>query len=189
MADAQIDDVLRFWFEGDQRRWFMRDPAFDAEVRDRFAALHAQATAGTLDAWAVTPRGALALVILLDQLSRNLYRDDPRAFANDGRALAIAHQQIKTGAANELAPLERMFLLMPFQHSEDLTIQREGIAEFQKLVAAAPGNGMLAAALDYAKQHAAVIERFGRFPHRNRVLGRASTPDEVEFLTQPGSSF
>lgn len=188
MADARIDELLRSWFDGDRRRWFTHDPAFDTDLRDRFGTLHAQATAGALDSWAAMPRGALALVLLLDQLSRNLYRDDPRAFANDGRALAIAHAQIKSSAASEFAPIERMFLLMPFQHSEDLAIQRDGIAEFEKLAADAPGDAMLAAALDFAKRHAAVIERFGRFPHRNRVLGRTSTAEELAYLEQ-GSWF
>ena len=191
-----IDDVLAFWFgtdpevsEATMRRWFMRDDAFDAQVRDKFAELHQQAAAGKLHDWFGTARGELALVIVLDQFSRNLYRDDPRAFVQDGRALAIARELWFSGRAQALTPIQRMFVLLPFQHSEDLAIQREGVAEYEKL-AAEPGTPqMVRSALDFAKRHLDIIERFGRFPHRNAVLGRESTPEERAFLEQPGSRF
>jgi uncharacterized protein (DUF924 family) len=190
------DEVLTFWFgteaqptDATMRRWFMRDVAFDAQIRDRFGALHARAAAGGLQDWLGTARGELALLIVLDQFSRNLYRDDPRAFANDGRALAIANDLWFSGRARELPPLQRMFVLMPFQHSEDVSIQRAGVAEYEKLAAEPGAPAMLTSALDFARKHAEIIERFGRFPHRNDVLGRTSTPEELAFLEQPGSRF
>ncbi|HEY5925777.1 MAG TPA: DUF924 family protein [Kofleriaceae bacterium] len=191
-----IDDVLAFWF-GDEptptdatmRRWFMRDAAFDAQIRERFGDLHAKAVAGGLTDWLGSARGTLALLIVIDQFSRNLYRDDPRAFAQDGRALAIARELWGSGRARELTPLERMFVLMPYQHSEDLAMQREGIAEYEKLAAEPGAPPMLKMALDFARKHAEIIERFGRFPHRNEVLGRETTPEERAFLEQPGSRF
>jgi uncharacterized protein (DUF924 family) len=189
MSIAGAEDVLEFWFKLDPRAWFRRDDAFDADLRARFGDTHAAATRGELDDWTRTPRGTLALVIVLDQMSRNLYRDDPRAFANDPRALALARELVRTRGIDTLAPIERMFVLLPFEHSEDLAAQRDGVAEFETVAAAAPGDQMLAMGLDYAKRHAAVIERFGRFPHRNAVLGRASTPEEAAFLEQPGSRF
>ena len=192
-----IDEVLAFWFGPDpqqpsqatMQRWFMRDAAFDAEIRSRFGELHAQAAAGKLADWLGSARGELALVIVLDQFSRNLYRDDPRAFAQDGRALAIARNLYFSDRIRELAPVQRLFVLMPFEHAEDMAIQRECVAELEKLVAASPGDKMLETGLDYAKRHAVIIERFGRFPHRNEVLGRESTPEERAFLEQPGSRF
>jgi len=190
-----IDDILAFWF-GDgklddktMQRWFRRDDAFDAQIREKFGALHAKAAAGGLLDWFGDPHGELALVLVLDQFSRNLYRDDPRAFAQDGRALAIANDLWFSGRAKTLTVPQRMFVLLPFQHSEDLSIQRTGVAEYEKLAAEPDAPAMLAMALDFAKQHAAIIERFGRFPHRNAVLGRESTPEERAFLEQPGSRF
>jgi len=193
-----IDDVLAFWFgdgalsEETMRRWFRRDDAFDAQIRDKFDALHAQAAAGGLQDWLGTARGELALVIVLDQFSRNLYRDDPRAFAHDGRSLAIARNLWFSGRGKQLTVPQRMFALVPFQHSEDLSIQREGVAEYEKLAndpEAKDCAPMLKMSLDFAKRHLEIIERFGRFPHRNKVLGRESTPEERAFLEQPGSSF
>ncbi|HEU4613490.1 MAG TPA: DUF924 family protein [Kofleriaceae bacterium] len=191
-----IDDVIEFWFgtepeptEETMRRWFVRDDAFDAEIRTRFGALHARAAAGGLTDWLATPRGTLALLIVLDQFSRNLYRDDARAFAQDGRALAIARELWFSGRARELTPIQRMFVLLPFEHAEDREIQREGVAAFEQLAAEPGAPAMLAVGLDYARRHAEVIERFGRFPHRNEVLGRESTPEERAFLQQPGSRF
>ncbi len=185
------DDVIEFWF-GDRspeqaRKWFMRDAAFDAQVRDKFSALYARAASGELDSWRDTARGALALVLVLDQFPRNMFRDDPRAFATDAVALRGTRELLASGKLEELAPLERVFALMPMQHSEDRDIQREGVAQYARL--AETGDAQAKASLDYAKRHAEIIERFGRFPHRNAVLGRPSTPDEIEFLKQPGSSF
>jgi uncharacterized protein (DUF924 family) len=191
-----IDEVIEFWFgseaepsEATMKRWFVRDEAFDAEIRARFGELHARAVAGGLADWPATPRGALALILVLDQFSRNLYRDDARAFAQDGRALAIARELWFSGRARELTPMQRMFVLLPFEHSEDLEIQREGVAAFEQLATEPGAPAALAVGLDFARQHAAIIERFGRFPHRNEVLQRESTPEERAFLQQPGSRF
>ena len=190
-----IDEVLAFWFgdgkldEATIKRWFVRDAAFDAQVREKFGELHAEISAGKHMSWMESARGELATVIVLDQFSRNLYRDDARAFRNDGRALAIADNLYHSGRAKTLTPAERMFVLMPYQHAEDMQYQRIGVAEYEKLAAEPDAPPQLAGALDFAKRHAAIIERFGRFPHRNEVLGRESTPEERAFLEQPGSRF
>lgn len=176
-----IDDVIEFWFgtepeptEETMRRWFVRDEAFDAEIRTRFGALHAQAAAGGLTDWLATPRGTLALVIVLDQFSRNMFRDSPRSFATDPLALSIAERAIAAGFDQQLDRQQRWFLYMPFQHSEDRAVQARSIELFAQL-----GD---AGSLDYAHRHKEVIDRFGRFPHRNAVLGRDSTPEELQFL-------
>lgn len=175
-----ITEVLRFWFEETQpQAWFTRDDKFDAEIRKRFGALHSSLIEKIPAAVTTTPLGALATVIVLDQFSRNLYRDSPRAFDADATALTLAQEAIAAGFDRELNPAQRMFLYMPFQHSEDRGVQARSIELFSAL-----GNSM---ALDYAHQHRDIIERFGRFPHRNRTLGRESTPEELEFLkTHPG---
>jgi uncharacterized protein (DUF924 family) len=175
-----ISEVLRFWFaETKPQQWFTRDENLDAEIRRRFGALHASLIEKVPATVTATPLGALATVIVLDQFSRNLYRNSPRAFAADATALAIAQEAIAAGFDRELDANQRMFLYMPFQHSEDKAIQARSMELFQAL-----GN---ANALDYAQQHRDIIERFGRFPHRNRVLNRTSTPEEIEFLkTHPG---
>jgi uncharacterized protein (DUF924 family) len=186
--DPRIDDVLEFWFAGKDpaRKWFTKDPAFDAEIRAKFSALRAEAAGGALDTWRSSARGSLALIVLLDQFSRNMFRDDPRAFETDGPALAITRDLLATGKLGELSLLQRSIALMPLQHSEDRDDQRKSLVEFGKL---ADEDAMYKNGLDYAKMHADIIERFGRFPHRNAILGRASTPEEQEFLTQPNSSF
>ncbi len=180
---AAAAEVLAFWFEDcapDQ--WFTRDGAFDDAIRRRFAALCGRAAGGALDDWQDTAEGALALVILLDQFPRNMFRDDPRAFATDGQARAVARTAIERGLDAELSETQRKFLYMPFQHSEDLADQRLSV----RLVAEQCSDEKT---LDYARQHLEVIERFGRFPHRNAVLGRESSPEEIAFLQQPGASF
>lgn len=176
---ARIDEVLRFWF-ADPDRWWVKDPAFDAEIRDRFGALHAAIERGEHEAWLDTPRGALAYVIVLDQFSRNIFRGTPGMFAADARALAATNAAIARGHDAALSPQERGFLYMPLMHSEALADQDRSVALFGAL-----GTGQL----DYAERHRDIVRRFGRFPHRNAILGRASTPEELEFLTQPGSSF
>ena len=174
------DDVLQFWFaEVPPSSWFTRDETVDARIRERFGALHASLTEKVPAAVTVTATGALATVIVLDQFSRNLFRASPRAFACDAVALSIAQEAIERGFDRDLERNQRMFLYMPFQHSEDLAIQHRSIELFSAL-----GD---ANSLDFARQHRDIIERFGRFPHRNRVLGRESTPAELEFLkTHPG---
>lgn len=192
--DAQAQNVLDFWFlppdnpgYGQSRvEWFRKDDAFDAQIRDRFGALIDAAIEGGLCAWDATPHGALARLIVLDQFTRNVYRGTPRAFAGDARALALAVALTQAGQDRQLAPMLRAFAYLPFEHAEDLAMQARAVELFQLLSQAQPGfDGML----DYAQRHQEVIARFGRFPHRNAILGRPSTPEEVEFLRQPGSSF
>lgn len=201
--DARIDDVLSVWFgaaddppAARQQRWFMPDPAFDAELRGRFGDLVEAAARGELDAWQATARGALALVIVLDQFPRNIFRGTARAFAQDERALGVARAAVAAGRDRELAYLERVFLYLPYEHAEDRATQRESLRLYQALrdgavAAGAPEDIVkwLDVTLDYARRHAVIIERFGRYPHRNAILGRTSTGEELEFLQEPGSSF
>jgi uncharacterized protein (DUF924 family) len=188
------DDVLSFWL-GDgstpREEWFRKSEAFDETIRSRFGPAIARAAGGDLDAWKASPRGRLALVILLDQFSRNAMRDTPRAFAQDPLALALALEAIDAGEDASLLPLERAFLYMPLVHAEDRAAQARAVALFEKLAADAPPSltEYLRSSLGYARAHRDIVERFGRFPHRNAVLGRATTPEEAEFLTQKGSSF
>lgn len=196
------DEVLEFWFgtpdpAGDISdaafaRFWKKDEAFDTVIRERFGAAHEQASRGELDAWGATPRGRLALVILLDQFSRNMFRGDPRTFAQDAHALELALAGIDAGELDLLTPMQRYFLIMPLMHSEDLATQERCVALFDALVAQTTDAGLtrrFSAAADFARQHRDIVARFGRFPHRNAVLGRASTAEEAEFLQQPGSSF
>lgn len=182
--DRGIEAVLAFWFaEGPDRHrkaWFRKDPDFDREIRDRFGRVHRRAAEGRLDHWAASARGLLALIVVLDQFSRNLHRDDPRAFACDAKALALARDALDRGVDRELGAAERGFVYMPFQHSEDIEDQRRSVALFEAL------GGEAA---DYARRHLEVIERYGRFPGRNAALGRASTPEEREYLRTPGAGF
>ena len=181
-------DVLAFWFgAGGKSRaeWFRKDAAFDGEIRERFGALHAEASAGGLVAWEDEPRSALALVLVLDQFSRNLHRNDPRAFAQDARALRVAEKMLANGWHRELHPLERQFVYLPLEHAEDLARQDRSVALFKELQAM-PGMEGIA---QWAEKHRAVIRRFGRFPHRNAALGRTSTPEEAAFILTPGSGF
>jgi uncharacterized protein (DUF924 family) len=203
ITDPRIDEILTAWFgapdetpEARAKRWFVPDPAYDAELRSRFGDLVTAAARGELDAWQATPRGALALVILLDQMSRNIYRGTARAFAQDARALAITRAALAAGHEKSLGWDERAMLLMPFEHTEDRDTQRESVAAFEALHTEAIAAGApeatikgLATALDFARRHAAIIDRFGRYPHRNAILERTSTGEEVEFLQQPGSRF
>lgn len=191
-------DVLRFWFGPDgtpplanASKWYAKDDAFDREIEARFGATLDLASRGALDAWKATPRGRLALVIVLDQFSRNVFRGTPRAFAADARACELVREGLAAGDEAALTIVERWFLYMPLMHAEDVALQRECVAAFERLHADAPEDlaKSVANSLDYAKRHAEIVERFGRFPHRNDILGRASTPEEVEFLKQPGSSF
>ncbi|CAN5804863.1 DUF924 family protein [soil metagenome] len=190
--DPRIDEVLRFWFvQSSYQQWFTKDPAFDERLRDRFGALHADASSGGLNSWRGSARGELALILVLDQFSRNLYRDDAKAFANDERALSLANDLQKTGRGAELSVVERGFGLLPFEHSESKAMQEHSVTSFEALAATAEGADAETAKsmLEYAKKHASVIKEFGRFPHRNAALGRASTPDELAFLAKPDSGF
>jgi uncharacterized protein (DUF924 family) len=181
--------VLDFWF-GDPRgprrdEWFRKDAAFDAEVRTRFGEVHAAAARRELEAWRLSPEPMLALVIVLDQFSRNLYRDDARAFAQDAHALECARQAVGRGDDLASLPVERQFLYLPFEHSEDLADQETCVERMRSLEAFEETRGLT----EWAVRHRDVIRRFGRFPHRNAALGRASTADELEFLERPGSRF
>jgi uncharacterized protein (DUF924 family) len=172
------DDVLREWFR-DPERWWKQDAAFDDFLRKTYGADVEAAIRGELDDWAGSPRGALALVILLDQLTRNIYRGTPRMYAGDAKAVATSLAVIESSADASLSADERQFLYMPLMHSEDRALQRRSLEKFREL----------GGSLEYAQHHAEIVLRFGRFPHRNAILGRESTPEEVEFLDQPGSSF
>ncbi|RYF27579.1 MAG: DUF924 domain-containing protein [Comamonadaceae bacterium] len=175
-------DVLHFWFDqSTPQQWFQKDDAFDAAIRERFAALHASAAQGELWEWRSTAAGRLAEVIVLDQFSRNLHRGDARSFAQDGMALALAQETVARGNDADLPPAQRAFIYMPYMHSESLRVQNESVRLFTAL-----GNDNN---LDFAQRHQAIVARFGRFPHRNDVLGRASTPEETAFLQEPGSAF
>jgi uncharacterized protein (DUF924 family) len=175
-------EILVFWFEDiEPAAWWKRDEAFDALLVERYSALHAKAASGELFAWREQPEGRLAEVIVLDQFSRNMFRDSPLAFAFDPMALVLAQEAIACQADQVLTPVQRSFLYMPFMHSESLRIHEIAVELYR--------NNGIENNLDYELQHKAIIERFGRYPHRNAVLGLHSTPAELEFLKQPGSSF
>ncbi|MEQ8443119.1 MAG: DUF924 family protein [Alphaproteobacteria bacterium] len=183
---ADIDAVLGFWFdEHEKDDWFKKDDAFDAAIRDRFGVVHDRLTANPDEAraWAESPRGALAVLVVLDQFSRNLYRGDGRAFAADALAREIARDAIARGFHHsaDLPDMGWLILFLPFEHSEYLADQ-----DWSCAICRAFDDGEF---LQYANAHRDIIVRFGRFPHRNAALGRDSTPEEEAFLTQPGSSF
>lgn len=175
-------EILDFWFAHlSPADWWRKDAAVDRLIAQRFAQWHRAARAGECYCWRHSPRGRLAEILVLDQFSRNLFRGRPEAFAADGQALVLAQEAIRLGADQQLEIQARAFLYMPYMHSESLAIQRASVALFEGL---GQENN-----LAFARAHFAVIERFGRYPHRNAVLGRDSTAEELEFLQQPGSSF
>jgi uncharacterized protein (DUF924 family) len=173
-------EVVTFWLGQNEKVWFSADPAFDAEVLSRFAELVERAKSGALDHWADTAEGALALVILLDQMTRNIYRDSPEMFAADGKALAVAELAIGRGFDQELPKSKRRWLYMPFMHSEDLADQERSVDLFTR--------SEISESVPFAVDHADIIRRFGRFPHRNAILGRQTTPEEAAFLAGGGFS-
>ncbi len=188
MANAK--DVLDFWFDpANEPRWFARDDAFDDAIRSRFDVTFLVAARGELDAWAATPEGWLALLIVLDQFSRNLFRNDPRAYEHDPKAQSLALAGIARGDDQALPAPWRAFAYLPLEHAEDRRLQAHCVALFGDLCQQAPGDARFANYLDYARRHHGVIERFCRFPHRNQVLGRATTADEAHYLAQPGAGF
>lgn len=187
--DPRIDEVLAFWFR-DPARWFAKNPVFDEQIRERFAALRDQAFAGGLS-WRSSAKGELGLIILLDQFSRNLFRDSARAFEADSTALGIAKGMRASGRTQKLTPVQQVIALMPYQHAEDKGTQAESVAAYEALLESASPEDrpMLENVLSYAKQHKDIIDQFGRFPHRNAALGRTSTADERAFLAGPHASF
>lgn len=177
-----VEQVLSFWFEEiEPKMWWSAAPEFDREVRERFLPTLERAARCELYAWRDTPQGRLAEVIVLDQFSRNIFRNTPQAFAQDALALALAQEAIRNDAHRALQPIERSFLYLPFMHSESSQIHVWAEQLYR-------GDG-LQDNTDYELRHKAIIDRFGRYPHRNEVLGRASTEDEIAFLKQPGSRF
>ena len=187
MADAgghnSAGAVLRFWFEDTRpRQWFAKDPAFDALLRERFSDLSRQAITGALTSWAAAPESALALVLLMDQFPRQIWRGTAQAFAGDAQALALSQRAVACGwLAAEPEPAHRQFWLMPQMHSEDLAVQTASLPLFERYTD--PRTA------EFARRHRDVIARFGRFPHRNAALGRISSPEELAFLEIPGSRF
>ncbi len=175
-------EILKFWFEETEaKQHFRKDEGFDALIRMRFSIAHRAASRGELYEWRATPDGRLAEIIVLDQFSRNLYRQQLQAFAWDGMALVLAQEAVRTGADQQLPVKQRAFLYMPYMHSESPVIHEIAVRLYSQ-----PG---LEFNLDFELKHKVIIDRFGRFPHRNAVLGRTSTPEETTFLSQPDSDF
>lgn len=176
------DEILRFWFdELAPQQWWKVDQAFDALLAERFGALLERAALGECHDWRRTARGRLAEVIVLDQFSRNIHRNTPRAFAQDSTALVLAQEAVAGGALETLEPAQRAFLLMPYMHSESRLIHAEAAQLFRDWASAD--------SYDFEMRHKAIIDRFGRYPHRNAVLGRTSSAAELAFLKEPGSRF
>lgn len=190
---SQFEEVLNFWFGNPddedygkpRKAWFIKKPKFDQEVRSRFLPIYHQAATGDLDYWQHSPHSCLALIIVLDQFPRNMFRHQPQAFATDAQALKMAKHAVLQGFDKKLYPVQRWFIYCPFEHSEDLADQHRSVELFSTL----KDNPDSADAIDYAARHLRVIGRFGRFPHRNQILGRENTPEEEKFLKQPGSRF
>lgn len=175
-------DILDFWFEEiDRALWFRKSDEFDQLIIDRFSGVHAQANACELYHWRASAEGRLAEIIVLDQFSRNMFRGSARSFTSDSLALALAQEAVAQGADRQLRDTQRTFMYMPYMHSESAAIHEDALRLYEQ-------NG-LASNLDYEIRHKRIIDRFGRYPHRNEVLGRESTEQELEFLSQPGSSF
>jgi uncharacterized protein (DUF924 family) len=175
-------EILKFWLEEiDRSLWWLKNDDFDQLINERFSEIHARAIRCELFEWRKTAEGRLAEIIVLDQFSRNMFRDTPLSFANDSLALILSQEAISVGADKELSSIQRSFIYMPFMHSESLRIHEVAIDLYKT-------NG-IQSNLEFEIKHKEIIERFGRYPHRNRILGRASTAEEIEFLNQPGSGF
>ena len=199
--EQKRDELLDFWFGDDPddaavasakaELWWSHKPETDEEAREKFGTAAAAAAVEVLDHWAGSPRGRLALILLLDQLPRAVHRGQPEAFAVDADALKLAKQGLASGADRLLRPIERLFFYLPFEHSEDLEDQEMSLELFRQLAESVPDahRKTFDAFFQFAVRHHEIIERFGRFPHRNEVLGRESTAEEIEFLKQPGSGF
>jgi len=177
MTDISADDILQFWFEDiEHSRWFRKDPVFDRELEQRFGELLTRARDGGLDGWCATPQGRLALIIVLDQFSRNIYREQSEAFVADAKALQLALYGIEDRADEELTLEQRSFFYLPLRHAEDLEMQELGLVKTRLLNDAGYGTDK------YALSHLKIIRQFGRFPHRNKALGRSNTADEEAYL-------
>lgn len=193
-ATLIAQSILDFWFlpadtagYGLPRSiWFTKDPNFDEQIRAQFGNWVEQALAGALTEWEAAPHTALALILLLDQFTRNIYRNTPRAFAGDSRALLLAQNMVEAGMDRTLLTVQRSFVYLPFEHAEDSTMQARSVALFKRLQQETGAHMM---DFDYALQHQKIIARFQRFPHRNAIFGRISTPEEQAFLAQPNSGF
>ena len=173
------NEIINFWFEEiEPAKHWVKDPEFDQLLRDRFGAVHTAAIKGELYPWREDPNGRLAEIIVLDQFSRNMFRDTPESFAYDGMALVLAQEAVAAGAHNQVNPDHKSFMLMPYMHSESAAVHEIAMVLFGEL-----GN------LEFEIKHKAIIDRFGRYPHRNEILGRESTAEELEFLQGPDSSF
>ncbi len=199
---SEIEQVLDFWFgacgpdgaldRSRQKMWFSDGHKHDAVIRKRFGKLHRRAARGELDAeWAATPRGRIALIVVLDQFSRHIHRGTAAAFAQDPAAQRLSMTGVEQDMDRGLIPAQRAFFYLPFEHAEDIKLQRFSTRSFERLATeVAPAwRKEYTGFADYAGHHRDIIERFGRFPHRNKILGRASTAEELDFLEQPGSSF
>lgn len=192
MTPLTSAEILNFWFGNPEENnygkprqvWFSKNDEFDAAVQG-FLPAYQYAAAGELDDWQSQPLDCLALILLLDQIPRNLFRHRPQAFATDAKALSVAKSAVARGFDRDLLPVQRWFLYLPFEHSENSADQNRSIELFSQL----KNDADSANPINYAEQHKAIIDRFGRFPHRNQILGRESTPEEIEFLKQPGSAF
>lgn len=183
MRDTR-QEIIHFWFvETQPAQWFQVNPDFDALIRERFVATHRMAHDGLCDSWTAEADGALALCIVLDQFPRNMYRGTPEAFASDEKARRVAAQAVRNGFDQIIPPARRRFMYLPFEHSEDMADQERAVALFATIRDEDPMG------YEYALRHRDVISRFGRFPHRNTILGRISTPEEMNYLNQPGAGF
>ena len=199
MSDAQIDDILGFWFgRGDEvdvekqnKIWFGHDPQLDQEITRRFGGLCARAGSGELDDWAQTPRGRMALIILLDQFSRNIHRGRAEAFAHDPKARQLCLDGLEQGVDKQLRPIERAFFYLPLEHSEELELHDRCIRAYEGMLDDVPATARdkFKNYLDYAHMHRDIVVQFGRYPHRNRVLERESTPEEIQWLADKGNMF
>ena len=199
--DPRIPEILDFWFgpeldepaalKARNAMWFGSDPAVDRAVAERFGHLPDAALAGALDRWADRPEGALAEVLVLDQFPRNLARGEPRAFSGDSKALAVALNALDAGFDARLHPVQACFLYLPLEHAEDLALQEQCLDLFQRLTARAPPGleQRFQSFVDFARRHRDIVARFGRFPHRNALLGRHSTPEEAAYLAGGGETF
>jgi len=198
---SRMNEILKFWFAdvaenadtipGRQKLWWSKDLEMDGYINNTFGEDVKKAAQSDYDSWEATPENMLAMIVLLDQFSRNIYRDTEQAFANDAKALRLALVGIETEQDEKLSYFERVFFYLPLEHAEDKALQKKCVELFKKLSKEVPKNlkKEFDYFLKYAEDHKTVIDRFGRFPHRNKILNRESTPEELEFLKEPGSSF